>query len=120
MRRQHSWRFFRVGDPLSGSPLSTQELDRQRARQALEQQRVAFEQRRRQTESTFRLQRAMGWTTFVAVPLGVALAFIEPWTLTATAPLNALAFWNWRRLLRQEQPVLTPTTTPPDSDPPEV
>lgn len=94
-------------------PRTEQEVRDRQALQALAQQQVVFEQRRAQDDATFRLQRAMGWATFVIVPVSVFMALLEPLTLTAFGPASVLAFWNWRRLLKREPHELTPTTTSP-------
>lgn len=103
-----------VGEPLH-EDADEEDLRRRRALQALEQQQAVFEQRQAQAAASFRLQRAMGWATFFIVPLGMILALIEPLTLTATGPAGALAYWNWRRLLRREPTDLGPTTSAPDN-----
>ena len=56
----------------------------------------------------------MGWATFIIVPLSIVIAWVEPISVTALGPASALAFWNWRRLLRREPRELAPTTTAPD------
>lgn len=97
------------------SVLSSEDIEHRRAVQQLEQEQKAFELQTAQSEADFRLQRAMGWTTFAVVFLSGAFALIEPLTLTAFGPISALALWNWRRLLKEPRE-LKPTTRSPASN----
>jgi hypothetical protein len=88
-------------------------MRRRRSVQALDQEQQAFEQRRSEHMSTFRLQRAMGWTIFLLVPLDVVMAVVEPISLAGLGPGSVMAFWYWRRVLSREPPDLAPTTRDP-------
>jgi hypothetical protein len=61
----------------------------------------------------FRLQLAMGWTTFLMVPISIAAIVFYPAAAAGLVPLNGLAAWNWRRMLRRDGDAIEVTTKPP-------
>ncbi len=58
----------------------------------------------------FRLHLAMGWASFIAIPVSCVLAFVDPVAAAGLVPANALAFWNWRRMLSRGAGDVLPTT----------
>jgi hypothetical protein len=68
----------------------------------------------RKDRDLFRLQLAMrGWTTFLMLPISIAAIAFYPPAAAGLVPLNGLAAWNWRRMLRRDGDEIEVTTKPP-------
>lgn len=61
----------------------------------------------------FKLQLAMGWTTFFLVPATVIATIAYPPAAIALVPLSGLAAWNWRRMLKRNGSEVQVMTKPP-------
>lgn len=85
--------------PSGAANLSQQELDQRTEFQALEQERTVFERSVEQDDALFRLQMAMGWSTFVIFPATLVALIVYPPVGAALVPLLGAAVWNWRRML---------------------
>ena len=85
--------------PVRFGALSRQEVDTEADAQALWQEQTVFERNIRENDALFRLQMAMGWSTFVIAPAGVVAVIIYPPSLAVVVPLLSAAIWNWRRML---------------------
>lgn len=84
--------------------------------QALAQEQAVFERKIQESGALFRLQLAMGWMTFLLVPVSIAAFFIYPPSAIGTVPLNSLAIWNWRRMLKRDSGDIEVTTKRPEQD----
>ncbi len=85
---------------ISSESADAEELDRATA-QALAQEQALFDRNMKQGDALFKLELAMGWTTFLMVPATLIAVIIYPLAAAATVPLAGLAAWNWRRMLRR-------------------
>jgi hypothetical protein len=94
-------------------PAVVGERDPQIERQALAQEQAVFERKMKKDHDLFRLQLAMGWTTFLMVPISVVAIAFYPAAAAGLVPLNGLAAWNWRRMLRRDSEEIEVTTKPP-------
>ena len=83
---------------------SPQDLDTQADVQALQQEQAVFERNITQNDALFRLQMAMGWSTFVIAPAGFVAVIVYPPALAVVVPLLSAAIWNWRRMLARGGP----------------
>jgi hypothetical protein len=61
----------------------------------------------------FRLQLAMGWSTFLMIPATVVAVIIYPPAAAGMIPLTGLAAWNWRRMLKRDGGEIEVMTKPP-------
>ena len=89
--------------------MSQKEIDKQADVQALEQEQELFERNIKRNDALFRLQMAMGWSTFVVAPATLLSLIIYPPIAAALTPLLGVAIWNWRRMLARgwAEPVIT-------------
>jgi hypothetical protein len=89
-----------LGGSSGPPPVPSQaELDQRADFQALEQEQAVFERSIKQDDALFRLQMAMGWSTFVIAPLTLVALMVYPPLGAALVPLLGAAAWNWRRML---------------------
>jgi hypothetical protein len=87
--------------------------DAEIARQALGQEQAVFDRKMKKDRDLFRLQLAMGWTTFLMLPISIAAIAFYPPAAAGLVPLNGLAAWNWRRMLRRDGDEIEVTTKLP-------
>ncbi len=64
----------------------------------------------------FKLQMAMGWATFLLVPMTIVSTVIYPPSAAGLVPLTGVAAWNWRRMLKRDNAEIEVMTKPPNPD----
>ncbi len=62
----------------------------------------------------FKLQMAMGWATFLLVPVTVVTTLTYPPAAAGLVPLTGVAAWNWRRMLKRDSDGIEVMTKPPN------
>jgi hypothetical protein len=80
--------------------------------QALAQEQALFNRKMEEHDALFRLQLAMGWSTFLLVPATVIAVIVYPPAAAGMVPLTGLAAWNWRRMLRRDSGEIEVMTKP--------
>jgi hypothetical protein len=83
--------------------------------QALAQEQAVFDRKMDDHGALFKLQMAMGWATFVLVPITVIATLIYPPAAAGMVPLTGVAAWNWRRMLKRNGNEIEVLTEHPDS-----
>lgn len=99
--------------PKRDSP-ARKDLDERATAQSLEQEQAVFERKVFVHDALFKLQLAMGWSTFVLPPATLVALLVYPPAGAGMLPLLGAAFWNWRRMLKRDEGELEAVTKPGD------
>lgn len=100
--------------PYNRSRRSSHTRDREVRSQALAQEQAVFERKMDDHGALFKLQMAMGWATFLLVPVTIVATLIYPPAAAGLVPLTGIAAWNWRRMLKRDSAEIEVMTKPPN------